>query len=319
MTVYIIVNTMKQQFIIIIFKNKMMSKKMSLLNKQGSKQFAISNMKPFVKLTKKQYRLSSRLNYIYALEFKKKLYRQNIYNNLLHNSFKKNYQYFQDYNQPRNLKINPYYNHTYHNIVPFSSISKYNAFLTSSNLWAIQKQTTALKVVPLSSSFWLYSLNKLDSILASVFLKEITPNVSTSRIVGKAFTYSDFTKRVALKVNRKNKLWTAGFVRVRKLRQYHARQLQNTNKLLYWLGYPSLRSVKKIINKIHTHHNFHFMTWSLIRFLDSLWFNTLVKTNFVYNASASSSFIKRKKGRYNGFVIKNMNTFCQSGDLIYKT
>ena len=60
------------------------------------------------------------------------------------------------------------------------------------------------------------------------------------------------------------------------------------------------------------------MTWSIIKFLDSLWSNIIIKTNFVFNSSASPTLIKQKKGRYNGFIIHNIYSFCEPGDIVYK-
>lgn len=272
----------------------MNTRKINLLNKQGSKQFNILNMKPFVKLTKKQYRSSSRLNYIYGLEYKKRLHRQNLINNLTYNNFGANISYFQNWKQKS--MNNKYHLNSYNSIVPFSSTTKYSAFMNNSNLWAIQKQTTALRVFPQSSSFWLHSSDKLESI----FTKMLSKNSMTI-------------------MNRKNKLWTAGFVKVRKLRLYYTKQLQNTNKLLYWLGRPSSKNLRKILNNICMNNNSNILTWSVIKFIDSLWSNILVKTNFVYNSSASCSLVKQRKARFNGFTINRMYSFSKPGDIIYKS
>ena len=267
----------------------MNQKKVNILNKQGSKQFNILNMKPFIKLSKKQHKLSSRLNYVYGLEYKKRLYRQNLVNNLAYNSFKKN--------ETKLFANKCNFFHINNNIIPFCSITKYSAFLNNSNVWPIQKQTTALKVYPQSSTFWSYSLDKLDLISTDTVNQSLTTPINN---------------------NKKNKRWTAGFVRVRKLRQYYSKQLQNRNKLLYWLGYPSFGNLRKILNKIYRHNHSKFITWSIIKFLDSLWSNVIVKTNFVFNSSASPNIIKQKKGRYNGFIMHRAYGFCQPGDIVYK-
>ena len=209
----------------------------------------------------------------------------------------KNISYFKNYKTKLfNNKNSPYTNY---DIVPFSSITKYSAFLSNSNLWPIQKQTTALKVYPQSSTFWSYSLNKLDLISTDTVNQSLTTPINNNN-------------------NKKNKRWTAGFVRVRKLRQYYSKQLQNRNKLLYWLGYPSFGNLRKILNKIYRHNHSKFITWSIIKFLDSLWSNVIVKTNFVFNSSASPNIIKQKKGRYNGFIMHRAYGFCQPGDIVYK-
>lgn len=275
----------------------MNAKKINLLNKQGSKQFLTLNMKPFVKLTKKQHRSSARHNYLYGLEYKKRLYKQNLINNLTFNHFKPNIEYL------KKFKPNQYYLSPYNNIVPLSSITKYSAFLNNSNLWSIQKQTTALKVFPQSSISWLYSSDKLMSSSLSTLNEDKIEFIS---------------KKIDINVNKKNKLWTAGFVRVRKLRQYYSKQLQSTNKLLYWMGYPSFKELKKIMNKIYIYNNSTSNVWSIITFLDSLWPNILIKSDFVYNSSASSNLIKQKKCRYNGLILKKTYSFCNPGDIIYK-
>jgi ribosomal protein S4 len=118
-------------------------------------------------------------------------------------------------------------------------------------------------------------------------------------------------------INKKNKLWTAGFVKIRKLRQYYGKQLQSTNKLLYWLGDPSYRQLRKALNKIYTHAYSNIMPWSIIQFLDSLWTNLQIKANFVYYSSASPNVLKQKKMRYNGLIIQRPYGFCEAGDLIY--
>jgi hypothetical protein len=265
-----------------------MKKKISLLNKQGSKQFNILNMKPCVKLTKKQHKQSSRLNYVYGLEFQKKLYRQNLIRLQNYNSFDSNIQCFKNGKNlfSRVTCVEKEY--------AFSSITSYSSFLNNSSLWPIQKQTTALKVFPQSSLFWLYSLYQLDSV----------------------FTRSPDQDSMS-NINKKNKLWTAGFVKIRKLRQYYGKQLQSTNKLLYWLGDPSYRQLRKALNKIYTHAYSNIMPWSIIQFLDSLWTNLQIKANFVYYSSASPNVLKQKKMRYNGLIIQRPYGFCEAGDLIY--
>ena len=268
-------------------------KNIPLLNRQGSKRFNVCNMRPFVKLTKKQYKSSSRLNYVYALEYKKKLYRQNLINNLLYNSFQKNKLYFdQLYKKQNNHMKKPYLN--LENMKPFLHLNRYCAFLNGSSLWAIQKQTTALKVFPQSSLFWAHALDHLDSNFRKVSINKEN-------------------------INRKHKLWTAGFVRIRKLRLYYTRQLQSTQKILYWLGDPSLRKLKHIVNQIDNHNaRPNSMVWSIICFLDSLQSNILIKSNFVYNSSASPNVIKQKAINLNGFLLHNAYSFSKPANILYK-
>lgn len=272
----------------------MTNKRLSLLNRQGSKKFNTQNMKPFIKLTKKQYKATTGYNYLYALEYKKRLYRQNLVKNLLKQNFKENSIFFKKlYNKLETNKIN--FMSSY-NMIPLLTITKYNSFLTNSSLWAIQKQTTALKVFPQSSSFWLYSLDQIQ--LHSVNNQE---------------------NEIEQNINRKNKLWTAGFVRVRKLRQYYTRQLQNTQKLLYWLGFPTFKKLNSLTNRIFNHNRrLDSMVWSMIQFLDTLWPNIIIKSNFIYNSSAGPSLIKQKKICVNGFFTKNTYTFSRPADIFYK-
>jgi hypothetical protein len=275
-----------------------MSKKfrnISLLHKQGSKHYNIRNLKPYVKLTKKQYKNTSRTNYIYALEYRKKIYRQNILNNLVYKSFIQNKFYLQKLYKKTVYKKDKYYFNRYYGIA-FSSIPKYNTFLNGFSLWAIQKQTTALKVFPQSSALWLSSLHKLESDLSNPFLTVLEKNT-----------------------NRKNKLWTAGFVRIRKLRQYYTRQLQSTEKLLYWYNYTSYKKIQKIINKIYNHNKgTNHILWSIICFLDSLWSNMLLKSNFVYSASGSFHSIKQNAILRNGSLNKKPICLSNPGDLFQK-
>ena len=271
------------------------SRNISLLHKQGSKNYNIHNLKPYVKLTKKQYKNTSRNNYIYALEYRKKLYRQNIINNIVYKSFMQNKYYLKNLYNKNVYKKDKYYFNSYYQIT-FSSIARYTTFLSSFSLWAIQKQTTALKVFPQSSALWLSSLNKLESELSKPFLTILDKNT-----------------------NRKTKLWTAGFVRIRKLRQYYTRQLQNTEKLLYWYNYSSYNKIQKIINKIYSNNKgTKHIIWKIVCCLDSIWSNVLLKSNFVYNTSASFSRFKQNEIIRNGFVAKKPISFSKPGDLFRK-
>jgi hypothetical protein len=275
-----------------------MSKKLEnspLLHKQGSKHYNIHNLRPYVKLTKKQYKNTSRNNYIFALEYKKKLYRQNILNNLVYNNFMQNRFAIQTLYNKSIYKKDKYYFNNYYEI-PFSSIQKYHSVLNGFSLWAIQKQTTALRVFPQSSALWLSSLNTLETDLSKPLDTICDKNT-----------------------NRKNKLWTAGFVRVRKLRQYYSRQLQSTEKLLYWYNYASVTKIQKIINKVYTHNKgTNHVIWNIICFLDSLWTNILLKSNFVYNTSASLNSMKQNTIIRNGVFLKNPTTLCKPGDIFQK-
>lgn len=271
------------------------SRNISLLHKQGSKHYNIHNLRPYVKLTKKQYKNSSRHNYIYALEYRKKLYRQNIINNVVYKSFMQNKFYLEKLYKKNVYKKDKYYFNSYYQI-PCSPIPRYTTFLNGFSLWAIQKQTTALKVLPQTSALWLSSLNKLESDLSKPFLTTLEKNT-----------------------NRKTKLWTAGFVRIRKLRQYYTRQLQSTEKLLYWYNYTSYNKIQKIINKIYSHHKgTNHLIWNIVCHLDSLWSNVLLKSNFVYNTSASFNRFKQNEILRNGFLAKNPIAFSKPGDLFQK-
>ena len=279
----------------------------TLLNKQGSKRYNVYNMRPFVKLTKKQYRSSGRYNYIYAVEYKKKLYRQNVLSNVLYNCFQKDKIYYKNFFKRENIYNKNKYHFNRSHILPFASIAKYSAFLNGSSLWSIQRQTTALQVFPQSSSFWLYSLDMLET----NFLR-IAPSAELS------LTLQGDKKNI----NRKNTLWTAGFVRIRKLRQYYKRQLCSTQKLLYWYSYASYKKINKTIQKIYQYNRgtkTHII-WSIISLLDSLWTNIIVKSNFVYTSSASSFKIKQKIISTNGFIIKKgpFRTKGKPGDIFYK-
>ena len=271
------------------------SKKTSLLHKQGSKYYNINNVTPYVRLTKKQYKNSSRNNYVYALEYKKKLYKQNIINNVMYTNFLQNKFYLKKLYKRNISKKDKYYFNQYYQ-TPFLCIAKYNTFLNGFSLWAIQKQTTALKVFPQSSALWLFSLNKLESDMSKPLLSISDKNI-----------------------NRKNKLWTAGFVRIRKLRQFYSRQLQSTEKLLYWYNYTSYTKMQKIINKVYSHNKGnHQMIWNIICFLDSLWVNIVLKSNFVYNPSASFNKLKKNAIIRNGFINKKPTTFSKPGDFFQK-
>jgi hypothetical protein len=271
------------------------SRNLSLLHKQGSKHYNIHNLRPYVKLTKKQYKNSSRNNYIYVLEYRKKLYRQNIINNVIYTSFMQNKFYLKKLYNKNVYKKDKYYFNSYYQI-PFSSIARYTTFLNGFSLWAVQKQTTALKVFPQSSALWLSSLNKLESELSKPFLKILDKNT-----------------------NRKTKLWTAGFVRIRKLRQYYTRQLLSTEKLLYWYNYSSYNKIQKIINKIYSNNKgTKHIIWKIVCCLDSIWSNVLLKSNFVYNTSASFNRFKQSEIIRNGFVVTKPISFSKPGDLFTK-
>ncbi len=271
----------------------MTRKNVSLLHKHGAKRFNIHNMKPFVKLTKKQYKYCTRYNVFYALEYKKRLYRQNLLKSLSMTNVYKNINYF------RNLyKIKQLYRKVFISkilAIPYCDLSKYSSFYSGSNLWAIQKQTTAYKVFPQSRSFWFFSVYQI--------INENNCPISTEE----------------KNLPQKKPSWTAGFVKVRKLRQYYARQLQSTKKYLYWYGSPSFRTYKKRCMRIYNHNRKTVsQIWSKIMYLESLWTNILVKSNFVFNSSASSQLIKRKKCAVNGVNTKMVYTFCKPADLFYK-
>lgn len=332
-----------------------MNRKNTLLNKQGSKRFNVYNMRPFVKLTKKQYRSTTYPLYVFALEYKKKLYRQNLIHTVLYNSFKHNMcintlDLQSQWKEPRkglkqacgsfeafHKKSNPILIRASQRLraqrlrgfglkgltpvgfrktskarlylsstkkTPFILKNTYSAFLNGYSLWAIQKQTTARKVFSQTSVSWLYSLDYLESSFCEALL---------------AYSNIQQIKKKAA-INRKNKLWTAGFVRIRKLRQYYARQLISTHKILYWYNYPSSRKINMVINTIYNHiigpEKLLPSVWSIISYLDSLWPNIMVKSNLVYNSSASINYIKSKKTNVNGFILNKPFTISCPGDII---
>jgi hypothetical protein len=264
-----------------------------LFYKQNKKYSIMYNMKQSSIITKKTQMMCKRLARVYALEYRRKFHKQNLMYSLLNNPL---HSHFKD---KLSLKLNKHILQKNDHIFLYKNtsktiLSKYNAFLHGSSLWALQKQTTARKVFPQTSILW--NSNYIEALQHYNNPEFIVDN---------------------LKISSK-KLWAVGFVKIRKLRQYFGNQLHSRKKFMYWLNILNYKQYNKYINLVYTQKIYKPNIWAIPSFTDTLWSNILVKSGFLLNTSSTHNMVKRRKFLKNGTFLNKSYSFIKPGSIFHK-